>query len=344
MAVRLRPNYQHIYVSVNSKDRVFGGTENRYTVKLPRLIRNVVSVELLSAEIPNTNYPRDPKYLYYSVTQTDGTYTLLRSMVPAGIYTHDDAAVSMTGTIKGIKTYVPDAKPPSGDTVLKPDDDPDDALSDADTVLIDPESHQPIPKAARFDQTDIHSGQWYVGDHPVPDDTLDSLVNTIKLGLSFKFDKRLGKFYIQTDPTKVTSVMIHTHQTSPELGFEAHLMTPLPVSSTESRYYGIHVAQLYNSSHLWLAIEELASMQYWNVIATHPLPRNVFARIQMATDVLHWVFWSQGIEEFKREASPGSSTSLDQLTISWLDENGQLTDFHGLNHSFMLKITQSPPD
>ena len=57
-----------------------------------------------------------------------------------------------------------------------------------------------------------------------------------------------------------------------------------------------------------MTIDELASMPYWNIISTFNLPRNVFARIQMATDILHWVFWSQGIEEFKRVCGHGEKT------------------------------------
>ena len=45
----------------------FLGTENKYTIKLPRLLNNVVMVELLSAEIPNTLYPTQSKTLYFMV-------------------------------------------------------------------------------------------------------------------------------------------------------------------------------------------------------------------------------------------------------------------------------------
>ena len=135
-------------------------------------------------------------------------------------------------------------------------------------------------------------------------------------------------------------------QSSRDLGFTEHKIVPIPdvVTPNTNRFYSSSISQMYSTSHIWMTIDELSSMPYWNIISTFNLPRNVFARIQMATDILHWVFWSQGIEEFKRECGSGEKCSLSQLTIGWLDQNGDVTDFHGMDHSLVLRVTCSPPE
>ena len=140
--------------------------------------------------------------------------------------------------------------------------------------------------------------------------------------------------------------VVELAQTSPELGFTTHKITPVPdvLLPGYNRYYCASISQLYSTSLIWLTIDELANMPYWNLMSTFSLPRNVFARIQMATDILHWVFWSQAVEEFKRECAPGQTTCFDTLTIGWLDQNGNATDFHGLDHTLMFKVVQTPAD
>ena len=111
------PRTAELFIAVNSKDRV-SGTENKYTVTLPRLIRNVTMVELISAEIPNTLYPSQQKYLYFllhvntgyttdtTIPATDvGGLYLCQAIVPEGVYSHGDAAVSLTQTMGVVKVY-----------------------------------------------------------------------------------------------------------------------------------------------------------------------------------------------------------------------------------------------
>ena len=381
-----RAREQYYYISVNSEDRV-SGTENKYTVKLPRLLQNVIQIELLSAEIPNTLYPSGIKHLYFGVhvkedsgDQLRGCFFLCRSVLPEGVYNHDDAAAELTRSIDVFKTYLPDETMP-----IRNEDDPNDPnnqvlIIDRQTLDIheNPDSSDSederrdreriiredlvqegfgpeiLEENARSDAgidpmapfPDRQSELSYIDPDTIPFGLYNYPCQFVKANMRFKYDGRLGKFFAVLKHENLDNIVIEEARTTREFGFDTHRMVSTPYGNDgENAYYASSIAQLRSSSHIWMTIEELSSMPYWNVVSTNThLPRNVFARIQMATDILHWVFWSQGVEEFKRECAFGQTTSLSQLTIGWLDSHGDVVDFHGIDHSLVLRVTQSPPD
>lgn len=322
---------QDIYIAVNSQDRTLSGTPNKYTVNLPRLLRNVVSIELVSAEIPNSLYPDTIRNLYFGLDYPGIGLLVCLTTIPVGVWTHNDAATQMTNNIGAVVVVSPD---------------PDDVASNATTVIEDEGDGKErlIDKDEYKDVTDInHDPSHYIGNNPPINPTLTSTYRSVLSTISFAFDPRLGKFYIQFPSGTFANFVVEMAQTTPDMGFTAHTYTKQVVGANDV-YYANDVAQLWVTSHLWMTIDELGDMPYTNFISTNSLPRNVFARIQMATDVMHWVFWSQGFEEFKRVCAPGQTTNLTSLTIGWLDDYGNLVDFHGLEHSLMFKVVQSPPD
>ena len=393
-----RAREQYYYISVNSEDRV-SGTENKYTVTLPRLLQNVIQIELLSAEIPNTLYPTGKKYLYFAVhvnenagNNEDGHMFLCRTFLPEGVYNHDDAAVQLTNNMDVFKHYLDTDRirryfqqidPTTGQPFANPADNEIPLINQTThDIAIAPDSPHSEDELARRDQIiredqegegfgpailDENARSDHINDPmaPYPDrqselgyvdptqiafgelDFVDQLA-IVKANLFFKFDSRLGKFLVILTHAILDNIVIEEARTDREFGFDKHKITeniPYVLDNTKTAYYAHNIAQLHSSSHIWMTIDELASMPYWNVVSTNKhLPRNVFARIQMATDILHWVFWSQGVEEFKRECAPGQTTSLSQLTIGWLDHAALPVDFHGIEHSLVLRVTQSPPD
>lgn len=378
-----------IFIAVNSKDRV-SGTENKYTVTLPRLIRNVTMVELISAEIPNTLYPSQQKYLYFIVhvnenytdttiptTDFGGLY-YCQAVIPEGVYSHGDAAVSLTQTLGVVKVYPNNAtiKLMNSDVLPDPATEPlvnqetddiqivPDSPDSADSInpqIVPGQDNNNFDEGEGILENDINSDYVndpgarspdrqselsYIGDFPPVNPALSAETALLQKNVSILFDLHFGKFYARVNNNVFDNFKVELAQTTPDLGYNTHNITPVPdgTNAGYNRYYCNAVSQMYSTSHIWLTIDELHDMPYWNLVSTFTLPMNVFARIQMCTDILHWVFWSQGVEEFKRECANGLTTSLKQLTIGWLDSNGNPTDFHGTDHSLVFRVTQSPPD
>ena len=383
------PRSQEVFISVNSVDRLPGGSANKYTVQLPRQLRNVVMIELISAEIPNTLYTDLAKTLYFTVhvnrnyanpgnllaVEEIGGLFVCSTTVPEGIYTHNDAATQLNSNIGIVKVYtvtdtidVSNTNPAAGTEPIVDQTTMDiaDVASSADSEeslaarggedpnqkygegygILEQEANTDFDNDMMAYQPDRESELGFLGSEPAPDPTLVNELEFVKANLTFGFDPRLGKFYAQCVTASINNFLCELASTSPELGFTAHKCSTVNVVAVagSNQFYAASISQLKSTSHIWMTIDELACMPYWNIMATHPLPRNVFARIQMQTDLMHWVFWSQGIEEFKRVCAPGMTAMLDRLTIGWLDESGNLTDFHGVEHSLVLKVTQSPPD
>jgi hypothetical protein len=380
---------QEVFISINSKDRLPGPwTENKYRVQLPRLLQNVIKIELLSAEIPNTLYESKGKTLFFSVhvnpmypnpnglipeNDLGGMYVCV-AKIPEGIYTHDEAAVELTASMGVVRVYgstelirLENNDPAAGTEALvdpntkdiaKVPDSPDSADSDANKDILaddDPygEGEGIMEEEVKSDMSNDplavqpyrESELGFLGTDPpiilgIPENDL------LRENVRFLFDKRMGKLFAQVNNVVFDNFVVELAQTTPELGFTTHR----PESKPDERhpgfmmYYSTSVSQLYSTSHIWMTIDELVNMPYWNVISTNKLPKNVFARIQLCTDIMHWVFWSQGIEEFKRVCAPGMAVALETLTIGWLDQYGNPTNFHGTDHTLLLKVTQSPPD
>ena len=61
-----------------------------------------------------------------------------------------------------------------------------------------------------------------------------------------------------------------------------------------------------------MTIDELARMPYWNLISTFPFHERVCAHPDDATDIMHWVFWSQRRGGIQRVCAPGMTAMLDR--------------------------------
>jgi len=337
---------QHIYISVNSQDRNSGGSPNKYTVNLPRLIRNVTMIELINAEIPNSLYPDTVRYLYFGLGT--GTQMLIcQTTIPVGVWTHQNAAQQMTANIGVITIMAEDATTKDVPTVnpleieaLEEGEPPPpvafDTIEDGRLVYITTDNFHDVTDP-EYDPLQ------FIGNNPGTNAAMTSTYAGNLNQVSFQFDPRLGKFFVQFPSGLFDTFKVFMKQTDTDMGFTNHWY-PLQPNGTNDTYYANSIAQLWVTSHIWMTIDELANMPYSNLVSTNSLPMNLFARIQMATDIMHWVFWSQGFEEYKRECAPGQTTTLRTLTVGWLDDNGLPVDFHGLNHSLMFRVTQSPPD
>ena len=111
------PRTAELFIAVNSKDRV-SGTENKVhrDPSPPDPKCDDGGIDL--GRNPNTLYPSQLKYLYFLVhvntgyttdttipaTDVGGLY-LCQAIVPEGVYSHGDAAVSLTQTMGVVKVY-----------------------------------------------------------------------------------------------------------------------------------------------------------------------------------------------------------------------------------------------
>ena len=96
------------FVCVRSKDRV-SGTSSKYKVLLPNMIENVVQIEFMNAEIPNTLYTTHIRFFRFSINATDeaGIESISHIMVPVqpGIYETQDLMAFMTDNMFIAETY-----------------------------------------------------------------------------------------------------------------------------------------------------------------------------------------------------------------------------------------------
>lgn len=102
-----------VYISVRSKDRTFhdNTTSSQYKVLLPRMFHNVIKIEYINAEIPNTVFSANSRQFIFSCNVTDATTpTLVSSLVCVvpvlpGIWEDDDLMNFMTNNIFVQSTY-----------------------------------------------------------------------------------------------------------------------------------------------------------------------------------------------------------------------------------------------
>ncbi|MGA9042409.1 MAG: hypothetical protein WB421_17880 [Terriglobales bacterium] len=89
---------------MRSKDRV-SGTPDKYKVCLPTLIENVVQIEFMSAEIPNTLYTTHIRFFNFAINVAD-VISHITIPVQPGIYSTSDLMAFMTANMFLADTYL----------------------------------------------------------------------------------------------------------------------------------------------------------------------------------------------------------------------------------------------
>ena len=96
------------FVEVRSQDRI-SGTPSHYVVNLPSLIPNVIQVEFVASEFPNTIFSTVISYVYFTISYTlssqSNTVDIVVPIQP-GIYETTDLMNLMTNSMYLVDTYL----------------------------------------------------------------------------------------------------------------------------------------------------------------------------------------------------------------------------------------------
>ena len=90
-----------VFINVRSQDRI-SGTPSHYTVNLPSMIPNVIQIEFVSSEIPNTIFSTTTSYFFFTINYTlSGSVYDTEIIIPIqpGIYETNDLMNTMTSNM-----------------------------------------------------------------------------------------------------------------------------------------------------------------------------------------------------------------------------------------------------
>jgi hypothetical protein len=161
------------------------------------------------------------------------------------------------------------------------------------------------------------------------------------LPFNILFNPHTSKFGFEVVDREIIKSIFINENTDPMFGF-----TPgshLPYDEKEHVYWGQNMAVFKGVPFVYICLDQLTDSPYLGFMTPHPTktPQNVLARIQINADILHYVYSTANSTDFYRSIEPLRPLILDHLTFSFLDPEGNLVDFQGVDHSLILRITSS---